>query len=119
MSNPPSPPSTAHPVAQPTGLISREWFAWLKAIAAEAWIGGGNGNGGAKVAVGMPYSPTAFTAPGPGTAFIAGGTVSAVSVTRNGTAVPTGMTGGAVPLSAGDVLTVTWSAAPVVNFVPR
>lgn len=62
-------------------------------------------------------SPLAFTATRTGTIIGTGGTVSSVTLTRAGvvTTVPNGF----VPVSAGDVVTYTYTAAPTVRFIPR
>ena len=63
-------------------------------------------------------SPFTYTATANGCAFVSGGTVSAISITRHGTAVATGVTAGPVPLRWMDQMTVTYSAAPTVAFLP-
>ncbi|QVN22008.1 glycosyl hydrolase family 28-related protein [Burkholderia pyrrocinia] len=51
---------------------------------------------------------------------VAGGTVSSISVSRNGQqAYATGLTNGMVDLKPGDAMTVTYSAAPTVTMIPR
>lgn len=64
-------------------------------------------------------SPYAYVAPHHGSVSIQGGTVSAVTLTRQGTAVTLGLTAGLVPVATGDVVTVTYSAAPTMKFIPR
>jgi hypothetical protein len=64
-------------------------------------------------------SPFAYTAPANGSLIINGGTVSAITLTRPGdTAVTLGQTGGLVSVQAGDVVTVTYSVAPTMTFLP-
>ena len=63
-------------------------------------------------------SPYAYTATVRGEAIISGGTVTAVTLTRGSTVITMPMTSGAYSMMAGDVLTVTYSAAPTMNFVP-
>ncbi|MGS0981013.1 hypothetical protein [Burkholderia glumae] len=87
-------------------------------------VGGSNsaawGSTGAIVAVTVGASPFAYTAPAAGTVLIVGGTVSAVTLKRGtASAVSVGATAGSVPVSAGDIVTVTYSAAPTMSFVPR
>lgn len=72
-------------------------------------------------AITVGASPFSYTAPAAGTVTIEGGTVSAVTLKR-GTpaAISVGSaTGLLVPVSAGDVIATTYSAAPTMNFVPR
>ena len=74
--------------------------------------------GGAIVAVTPGASPYAYTATARGTLFVSGGAVSAVSFTRSGTTIAAGMLGGQYDLVSGDTLTITYTTAPTVNFVP-
>ncbi|TGB34395.1 hypothetical protein [Burkholderia thailandensis] len=78
------------------------------------------GSVGAIAAITVGASPFSYTATSAGTVVISGGTVSAVTLKR-GTpaAISVGETGGVVPVSAGDIVTVTYSAAPTMDFVPR
>lgn len=64
-------------------------------------------------------SPYAYAAPHHGSVSIQGGTVSAVTLTRQGTAVTLGLTAGIVPVATGDTVTVTYSVAPTMKFIPR
>lgn len=65
-------------------------------------------------------SPFAYTAPADGTVVVTGGTVSAISITRQTTSVATGLTVGVFPVSRLDILTVTYSpSAPTMTFLPR
>lgn len=70
------------------------------------------------VAITVSASPFAYTALAEGTATVSGGTVSAISITRGATVVPTGVTAGVFPLSQGDIITVTYSGLPTMNFIP-
>lgn len=78
------------------------------------------GSSAAIASITVGASPFAYTAPAAGSVLIVGGTVSAVTLKR-GTpaAVSVGATAGSVPVSAGDIVTVTYSAAPTMSFVPR
>lgn len=65
-------------------------------------------------------NPVAFTAGADGSLSVQGGTVSLVSFSRGGTALTLGLTGGLIPMAAGDKVTITWVlAAPTLNFIPR
>jgi hypothetical protein len=64
-------------------------------------------------------SPFSYTAAFDGTVIVTGGTVSAISVIRQGTSVATGITTGLFPLSRLDILPVTYSGLPVMTFLPR
>jgi hypothetical protein len=63
-------------------------------------------------------SPATFQATNNGTMLVKGGTVSAISITRNA-AHDLGMTSGLIPLSIGDILTVTYSGLPTLTWFPR
>lgn len=91
-----------------------------------AWevIDGGNsaawGASGAIAAITVTASPFAYTAPSAGTVVLSGGTVSAVTLKRGApAAISMGETAGVVPVSAGDIVTTTYSVLPTMSFVPR
>ena len=71
------------------------------------------------VAVTPSGSPFAYIAKKPGSVSVAGGTVTAISITRNGTAVTLGATAGLFTLSTGDTITVAYVVAPTIDFIPR
>lgn len=72
------------------------------------------------VAVTLGTSPAAYQAPARGYLSLVGGTVTAVTLTRNGTATTIATTAQNYPMSSGDILTVTYSAAPTsAQFVPN
>ncbi|CAJ8797178.1 Uncharacterised protein [Burkholderia pseudomallei] len=78
------------------------------------------GAAGAIAAVTVGASPFAYTATSAGMVVISGGTVSAVTLKRGSpAAISVGETSGVVPVSAGDIVSVTYSAAPTMSFVPR
>lgn len=64
-------------------------------------------------------SPFTYTAAFDGTIATTGGTVSAISLIRQGTSVATGITTGLIPLSRADAVQITYSATPTVTFLPR
>jgi hypothetical protein len=70
----------------------------------------------ASVTVGA--SPFAYTASFAGNVAVTGGTVSAITIKRQGTTVATGLTVGLIPACRGDIVTVTYSAAPTMTFIP-
>lgn len=69
-------------------------------------------------AVTLAASPAAVVARDPGTLAIKGGTLSALAFARNGVAIPLDMAA-LVPVEAGDTITITYSVAPTVHFIPR
>lgn len=65
-----------------------------------------------------PYTYTNTTG-SPVTLYVAGGTVSAISIARQGTALVTGFTAGAFRLSQNDSVTITYTVAPTLTLVPE
>lgn len=63
-------------------------------------------------------SPFTFTAAANGTLAISVGTVSSVSIVRQGVTVATGLTDGLVPVSRSDQVVITYVGLPTVVFVP-
>jgi hypothetical protein len=64
-------------------------------------------------------SPWHFTAQYPGTLYVVGGTVSSITITRNGTTVTTGMTSGSFVMTPGDQATISYSAAPTLTYMAQ
>ena len=65
-------------------------------------------------------SPYTYTASAAGSVVITGGTVSAVQLKRGSTTITIASASTAVvPVSAGDQVITTYSAAPTMSFVPR
>lgn len=63
-------------------------------------------------------SPFTYTAPFGGSVAVTGGTVSAISVSRQGTSVSTGVTVGLIPVARFDQVVVTYTGAPTMTFIP-
>lgn len=73
-----------------------------------------------ELAVTITASPWTYTAPSRGFVLVTGGTVSLIQFSRTtGTFYPIGQTSGIFPVSQNDQLKVTYSAAPIVTFVPQ
>lgn len=67
----------------------------------------------------LDASPASYSAPRRGSLIVAGGTVTLIEFTRNGTDYyDTGAIAGMFTLSASDVLRITYAVAPDVTFVP-
>jgi hypothetical protein len=95
------------------GKTSKIWYFFWQAL----WNGIPPGAESVVVPTGSPFG---FVAPRGGFAIVQGGTVSNISFSRDGvTPYNTGLTVGVFPLSKGDVLTVTYSSAPALIFVPQ
>ena len=87
-------------------------------------VGGQNsaawGATGAIASITVGASPYTYTATAAGTVVATGGTVSGVQLKRGSTTITVDSTTNAVvPVSAGDQVITTYSAAPTMSFVPR
>lgn len=77
------------------------------------------GTGGAFVAVTAGASPYTYTAAAVGNMVISGGTITALSLARGSQSVALPISTPIVPFDNSDALTITYSAAPTLTFVPR
>ena len=64
-------------------------------------------------------SPYSYTALFDGHVAVTAGTVSAIALVRQGTSVATGLTVGLIPVSRGDIVTVTYTGTPTMTFIPK
>lgn len=93
-----------------TGITTQPWFSFFAGLAAQP---------GPINAVKPSGSPFSYLASAKGSLAVSGGTVSSMTLARaRVSGVPLGMTNGVVPLSQGDTVTITYSAAPTINFIP-
>jgi hypothetical protein len=93
-----------------SGVTTQPWFSFFAGLAGQA---------GPITAVKPRGSPFSYTASVKGFLAVSGGTVSAITLARaRVSGVPLGMTNGVVPLSQGDTVTITYSVAPTLNFIP-
>lgn len=69
-------------------------------------------------AVTVGASPFTFTALANGHLLIAGGAVSAIAMSRQGTSTATGLIAGFIPVSRRDLVVITYSSVPTVTFIP-
>ena len=76
-----------------------------------------NGSSDPVKAVTVTGSPFSYTVPAYGTVNISGGTVSQVAVKRGSTSTNIGGTAGHFLQSKGDVVVITYSAAPTVVLI--
>ena len=107
----PNAPSWGVPAVDPaTGLLSQPWHGYLAQLA---------GAPGPIVPTAPGPSPFAFKAPSNGTLAVTGGTVSGITLARaRVSGVNVGFTSGSVAVAANDVVTITFSVAPTINFIP-
>lgn len=107
MTQAPFPGAYVPAVTLQNGNFTTPWILWLGQFASQP---------GAPVPVTPTGSPFRYTASGSGSLSISGGTVSARTLIRGGVSVPMGSS--LIPMSNGDVATVTYSVAPTLYFVP-
>lgn len=101
-------PSSAQPIADKGGFVTTPWQRYFNALgSAPAPI----------MPVTVGASPFSYSAGQAGTLSITGGTVSSVTLTRNSTTIPL-PTSGAFLMANGDVIAITYSVLPTVNFTP-
>lgn len=102
-------PSSQQPIADGRGFVTTTWQRFFNALVSAA----------APIqTVTVTASPFTYRAGSAGNVTVAGGTVSAITITRNNTTAATGITAGIVPVANGDLVTVTYSSAPLVQFIP-
>lgn len=70
------------------------------------------------VAITVGGSPFSYTAPFSGQVSVTAGTVSLISIIRQGTTVATGQTAGLFGVSRGDQVQVTYTGTPTMRFLP-
>ena len=70
------------------------------------------------VAITPGASPFTYTAPFSGQVAVTGGTVSVISLIRQGTTVATGLTVGLFPVSRLDQVQITYAVAPTMTLLP-
>lgn len=94
-------------------VTTRGWFSF--------WAGLFSGQPtGLVSSITVSASPFNYVASVGGTVIVNGGTVSLIKLSRDGTTFfTTGVTAGVFPVSQGDTLQVTYSAAPTIIFLPR
>lgn len=104
-------PSPTLPAIDPkSGKFGSVWYQFLTRLAqltAESPM----------TAPAVGASPFTFTAGTIGHMFVTGGTVSSIVLTRSGTSI-TCQANQFIPMAAGDTITVTYSVAPTMTFVP-
>lgn len=80
-------------------------------------VSAANSTGSAPLGLSVGTSPYAYTASVRGAVAVSGGTVSAITITRGGAVVQTGVIAGMFPVLNGDIVTVTYSAVPTMDFI--
>lgn len=101
-------PSSAAPIAGPSGEVQPAWLRFFNQLVA----------GAAPIEeVVLTGSPFSYTASQTGALVISDGTVSAITLTRRTTTIP--ISSSTVDMANGDIATVTYSVDPTINFVPN
>jgi hypothetical protein len=103
-------PADRKAVDAKTGAWINYWYQWavrISQLSAESPM----------MAPAVGASPFTFTAGTIGHMFVTGGTVSSIVLTRSGTSI-TCQANQFIPMAAGDTITVTYSVAPTMTFVP-
>lgn len=92
-----------------TGATHQAWFSYFAGLAAQP---------GPIVVVNPISSPFSYTASQNGSLSISGGSVTSIVLTRARVSATLGMTSGTVTLSQGDVVTIKYTSAPTLHFIP-
>jgi hypothetical protein len=100
-------PNSNQPISS-NGLVTPIWQRFFNALIPLA---------GAVAPVAAGSSPVTYQASQRGTMSISGGTLTSVTLTRAGVAVPFG-TSRVIPMLNADTVTVSFSVAPTINFLP-
>ncbi len=93
-------------------------FSSLMALASDGLLPDVSPRAQPAAAVTVGASPFTFTASFDGTLAVSGGTVSAISLTRQGVTVPMGVVAGPIPVSRLDQVQITYTVLPTANFLP-
>jgi hypothetical protein len=102
-------PSSAQAIADGSGRVTTPWQRFFNALVSPA----------APIQpVTLTGSPFSYRAGSAGSVAVSGGTVSAISITRGTTTIPTGATSGTFPVANGDTVAITYTVAPTVSFIP-
>jgi hypothetical protein len=94
----------------PGGTVSQSWLGFF------TYLSGSPGPIDPVKATGSPFS---YIATGNGSLVVQGGSVSSITLSRaRVSGVDLGVTSGLIPMAAGDLVTITYSSAPNLNFIP-
>lgn len=78
-----------------------------------------NGTGAAFSSITAGASPYTYTAAAVGHLLVSAGTVSAITLNRGSSSLTLPSVSGFIPLDNTDSVTITYSAAPTLNWIPR
>ena len=106
-------PTFEQTLTQPKGGTNKVWYLFWRNLLEGA-------PPAAEYAITPTTSPFIFQAPQKGFLIVQGGTVIMVQFSRNGvTNYNTGAIAGCFPVSLGDSITVRYTSAPTLTFVPQ
>ena len=108
-------PNLATKIADDTGAVTTAWYRFF----VQLWQLAGGSSASPISAVTPGASPYAYTATAEGHAYVDGGTGVSVDLMRQGASFTLAPVSGFFPLATGDVLTITYTTAPRLLFVPR
>ena len=100
-------------VTEEERTLTSPWLFFLKAI-----FDGTAARGQAATVLVPAGSPVSYTTGQNGIDAGAGGTVSAISIQRGTAVIPTGVLAGMIPAQQGDILKITYTVKPTINFIP-
>ena len=104
-------PAVTQPMVDPrTGVLTPEWVKHFAGQQSQA---------GKIASVSVTASPFSYTANEIGHLHIKGGTVSSVTLVRARVSLLTGQISGFFPMSPGDVISIVYTVAPTVSFIPE
>ena len=108
-------PQINTPFVDDRGILTQPWYHMLAGL----WNAKSKGTRQIVVVDFSESSPLSFRAPADGTMFVNGGDVVGVSFSRDQqNFYLTGMTQGALSVSAGDTIQINYTTAPTAVFVP-
>lgn len=114
-------PSVRQPATEPderqNQVHSRPWFLFFKQLG-ERILNVVPGQTVAAV-VTLGTSPATYVAGEIGVVIVQGGTVSSIEIGRRAVFTNIGVTAGPVPVSRGDSVRVTYTAAPTVTYISQ
>lgn len=102
-------PSSKQKMVTPEGTVTPEYQRFFNAVAGAATP---------FASVTRTSSPMSYTASGSGHLNINGGTISGLSLRRAGSTITLTASVLMVPMSNGDVLTITYTGSPTITFIP-
>ncbi|MEN6505018.1 MAG: hypothetical protein ABFD92_10790 [Planctomycetaceae bacterium] len=102
-------PSSKQKMVTPEGTVTPEYQRFFNAIA---------GSATPFASVTRTSSPMSYTASGSGHLNINGGSISGLSLRRAGSTITLSATTLMIPMSNGDLVTITYTGSPTLTFIP-